>query len=534
MTKYISFINRQINQICEGGLHVLYKKVKKLSWLLFMNIFALLAVWLKADWPKAYGFVGKKNIKRLKKLYTQANPDELAIKRTGDLVIRYFKTIADRDPVPVDVQDWIEASRILEGMYFFTGEINKMNAVLQKTAEVQRDIAKAYQFDDLGIEFLSEFLAVGSIGTYEFLDTHVKSGILGLRPSKKMILLVNPKASVNNPCYLNYWRRYITIISDPRLIRTLSPLQKRFEVPLNSYMTLNGKTYKSFLALGIIREQWIKDKRKPILTISDEDYARGWQCLKSFGMRQGDWFVCLHVREGGWKDKNSLVENFRNANIQTYIPAIKAVTDAGGWVVRMGDSTMEPLPEMPKVIDYAHSDEKSDWMDVFLCAQSRFFVGTSSGLFIFAITFGTPIVATNFMPTCCAYYLTSADLFIPRACKFKREDRFLNFNELFSPKIGTAAVQSRYDQEDIEIIENSEEEIKSLVGEMLRKCDGNLKYSEEDEGLQGLFRSVTLDCGKLYGEEGAVVNARIGKEFLRKHAALLPSREGSVVAIDIK
>ncbi len=522
--KNILFFYHQINQIRKGGVHVLCEKIKKVFWLLFMNIFAPLVAHFEMNWPKAYYFLGIKNFRKLKKLRTQPNPNELVIKKIEDQTIEYFKTIVDRGPALVNKQDWREASRFLAGLYFHPGRMREMSDVFQKAAEVQRSLAEEHQFDQLGIEFLPRYLPIGSIGNYESLDVYIKAGMLGLLPSKRLILLIDPKASVINPCYLRYWSRYITVISDPLLVEMLTPLEKQLTVPLNLYMLLREKMYKSFLALGIIREQWIQDKRPPILTLSDEDCERGWQCLKSLGMRQGDWFVCLHVRERGWKDHNSSAEDFRNADISTYKLAIKAVTDAGGWVVRMGDATMKPLPKMPRVIDYAHSDVKSDWMDVFLCAQCRFFIGTSSGLFTFAMAFGTPVVMTNLLPTCGAYYLTSNDLFIPRICKFKEKNRFLNFAELFSPSMGTAAVQCIYDFKKIEIIENSEEEIKDLVEEMLERCNGRLKYSEEDEELQGCFQSMTLDCGKGYGEENAVVNARIGQGFLRKYAALLSSK----------
>lgn len=519
--KQMSFLKRQINHVREGGMNVLCRKIKKFFGLLFMNIFAPFAVHLGINWARAYGFVGRSKFKKLKKIRMEPNLSGSVIKKVEEQTIEYFKTIVDRGPVSVDKQTWIEASRELGGLYFLPGRMREMNDVLQKEAQVQRDMAQAHQFDALGLEFLPRYLPVGSIGNYEHLDAYVKAGILGLRPSKKMILLVDPKAAVNNPCYLRYWSRYVTVISDPLLVETLTPLEKRLTTPLNLYVLLRGKMHKSFLALGILREQWIKEKRPPILTLSDEDYERGWQRLKSFGMQQGDWFVCLHVREKGWRGDHSSVENFRNADVGTYELAIKAVTDAGGWVIRMGDASMKPLPEMPRVIDYAHSDTKSDWMDVFLCAQCRFFIGTSSGLFTFAMAFGTPVVATNFLPTCCAYYLTSKDLFIPRICRFKEEDRFLNFTELFSPSLGTAAVQCIYDFKNIEIIENSEEEIRDMVEEMMERCGGRLKYGEEDEELQQRFRAMTLDCGRIYGEENAVVNARMGRSFLRKYAALL-------------
>ena len=488
-----------------------------------MNIFAPLAVRCGMNWPKAYYFVAKKNFINLKKFRSQNNSNPLKIKEIEDQTIAYFRTIVDYRPAAVSIEEWIDACQILGALYLLQGRMVELNEILQKRIEVERNIIKTHQFANLEIGFLPRYLAIGSIGNYEHLDVYVKAGILGLRSSQKLILLVDPKAPVNNPCYLRYWSRYITVISDPLLVEMLTPLEKRFAIPLNSYMFLGEKMYKSFLALGIVREQWINDQRLPVLTLSDEDYERGWQCLKSFGMQQGDWFVCLHVRERGWKDNGSSVEDFRNADINTYKLAIKAVTDAGGWVIRMGDATMKPLPEMPRVIDYAHSEAKSDWMDVFLCAQCRFFIGTSSGLFIFAMAFGNPVVATNFLPAYCAYFLTSNDLFIPRVCWFPEKNSFLSFAELFFPPLGTVAVQPICDFKHIKIVENSEEEIRDLVEEMLSRCDGRLKYSEEDEELQKRFKAMTLECGKSYGEENAVVNARIGRSFLHKHAVLLSS-----------
>lgn len=530
--KRILFVKRQIDQIREDGVEAFYRKVKKFFWLIFMNISAPLAVSLKVNWPKAYIFLGNKKLRRLKRLAVQENCDDLTIKKIQDQVAKYFRTVVDCDVALLDKQDWIVASRALGGIYFDRGKIVEMNDLFQREAEALNKIAKEYQFDEFGIEFLPEFLGVASIGTYEFLDVYIKARILGLRPMKKLVLLVNPKATVNNPCYLDYWRRYITVISNLALYEIFFPLQKLSGFPLNLYMVLDGKVHKGFLAIGKVREQWISEKRPPILTLSDKDYVRGWKCLESLGMKKNDWFVCLHVRERGWKDGNSSEEDFRNANIKTYISAIKSITNAGGWVIRMGDPTMKPLPQMSRVIDYAHSSAKSDWMDVFLCGQCKFFLGTSSGLWIFATAFGRPIVGTNFLPTCGIYYMTSNDLFIPRNCQTRQKKRFISFSELFSPRVGMATNQSSYNREGIEVVENTEEEIKDLVEEALKRFNGGMQYSLEEEKLQKAFKKVTLDCGKLYDDGNVVVNARIGMKFLKKYAGLLPSEEKEELVVN--
>jgi len=407
------------------------RKIIRLFWLLFMNICAPFAVRLEINWLKAYRFIGDKNIKKLKKIRSQSSPSSLVIKELEDQTIQYFKKIVDQEPSFADQLNWINTSLELGSLYCSQGRMDEMDEIYKKNVEFRRKIAAAHQFDDLNIGFLPRNLATGSIGFYEYLDAYIKAGLLGLHPLKKLILLVDRKESINNPCYLNYWRRYVTVITDPALIQLLTPLEERLKIPLNYYIVLQGKIYKRFLTIGYVGEQWVKERRDPPLKLSDEDYQRGWQHLKMFGLNQNDWFVCFHVRESGWKDKDSRGNDFRDADIDSYQSAMKTVTDAGGWVFRMGDPNMKPLPEMPRVIDYAHSKAKSDWMDVFLCGQCRFFVTTSSGLHLFAITFGKPIVMTNSLPTCGIYFLTSKDLYIPKLLIKRRDGCPLNFSELF-------------------------------------------------------------------------------------------------------
>jgi len=337
-----------------------------------------------------------------------------------------------------------------------------------------------------------------------------------------LILLLDSKAKINNPCYLNYWRKYITVISDPLLVKLLTPLEDSLTVLIDFSVSFYERPLTCFRAIAEVREQWINEDRPPLLILSKEDEERGWDCLGALGVPKDAWFVCLHVKETGWNEHGS-TEDYRNADISTYSLAIKAVVDAGGWVIRMGDPSMTPLPEMPHVIDYAHSDAKSDWMDIFLSAKCRFSIGTSSGFFNVGQAFGVPAVLTNFLPTHAIYYLSRRNIFLPRLCWSKNENHTLSFSELFSPPFSMSLTQRNYDRKGLTVIENTPEEIRGAVEEMLERFNGTLQYNEEDSELQERFRAMTETCGKLYRDHNVVVHARIGRDFLRKHASLLPS-----------
>ncbi|OGX37439.1 MAG: hypothetical protein A3C36_01110 [Omnitrophica WOR_2 bacterium RIFCSPHIGHO2_02_FULL_52_10] len=525
MGKAYGLLCHQFVQVKDGGAGVFFHKLKKLMNSLLLYVAAPLAVRFDWNWQAAYISIGNKNMRYLKKLCGQKNSQTKSIQAVADKTIRCFKKVIERNPDLNSIQEWAHASRALQSLYFLQGNMLQLDEIVQLDADVRGRLIKRHQLDSLNMEFIPLNLALGSIGVYEHLESHIKAGILGISQQKKVILLLNPQIRANNPHYLKYWHKYITVITDPALIQILSPFAAQLTIPLASYMVLNKKISKSFLTLGTVREQWNSEGRLPLLTISDEDYELGWECLKSFGIGRGDWFVCLHVRESGWRGDNTAVEDFRNADIDTYQSAIEEITKAGGWVVRMGNTGMKPLPKAPRVIDYANCSLKSDAMDIFLCAQCRFFIGTSSGLYTLAMAFGVPVVMTNLLPACAMYYLTSKDLFIPRLCKLKGSQGYLDFKELLSPPIGTAITQSIYDARNIGVIANEADDIKAVVSEMLERSSGNITYGQEDERLQKVLRDMTLDCGHQYGEENIIINARMGRHFLRKHAGLLSFKE---------
>ena len=507
----------------KGGTRVFYRKVKKLFKLLYMGLLAPAAVHLRIDWPEAYYFVWSRLLKRHKKICLRFN--ERLIQKTRkienvviDCIERYMARAPDLTQIPV----WIWASSILFTMSYSKESFEKAIGVLRNLERIRRELLRNHQLDDLGFEFIPGSLAIGSIGVWENLEVYIKMGILGLKTPKKLVLLLDPESRINNPCYLKYWRRYMTVISDPLLIQAFSPLEKCMTVPINYYMSFQGRVMLSPEALGFVRKQWNEEKRPPLLKLSDDDFEQGWKCLNSSGVPNHAWFVCLHVRESGWND-NDYVANYRNADIKTYVPAIKAITDAGGWVIRMGDPSTTPLPEMDHAIDYAHSDMKSDLMDIFLCSQCRFIIGTSSGVYTISIVFGVPAVLTNYLPGNGMYQLSAQDIFIPRLCLSKDDNHYLSFRELMCPPVSMAPEQHIYDRFNLKVIENTPEEIRDIVMEMLTRMSGTIQYSEGDEYLQGQFRSLSARCGKLYGDDGIVVNARVGRDFLRKYAGLLPA-----------
>ena len=111
------------------------------------------------------------------------------------------------------------------------------------------------------------------------------------------------------------------------------------------------------------KERWseqFRDYQPPRLKQKKREYCD--QLRVKMGIPLADWFACLHVRESGYRGDTAAV--YRNASVQNHIKGIQAITAAGGWVVRIGDPTMTPLPQLDHVIDYPHTKYKSELMDI--------------------------------------------------------------------------------------------------------------------------------------------------------------------------
>lgn len=474
---------------------------------------------LRSNWQNGHLALGKALQQRYSLLGTRESLNEEELVDVGNRAVTHYQKVLELNP------ERLETHQGLFSLLYTMGRTNEASLVLQQFEDLKRSLAETHQEDRLGVRFVPTNLT-GSIGLMGNLDYYIKAGLLGWRPPHKIVMLVPEEISVSNPCFLDYWSQYITVISDSETIQMLSPMAKHLEDPINWALTLNGQALFVSAANTMVQKQWDAEERAPLMTtLSTSDYERGWQRLEGLGVPRDAWFVCLHVREPGFKDRGFRTDSFRNADIETYFPAIKTVIAHGGWVIRLGNPTMKPLPAMEHVIDYAHSNVRSDWMDVFLGSQCSFIIGTASGPNPISIAFGVPMVLTNYLPWNLLHF-SKADLFLPRLFWSLKENRRLTFAEILSSKLSAGIDQSSYDRLGVKILENTPEEINDIVLEMVMRIEGTLTYSASDELLQERFQSLTAECGTFLGRKDLTINPRMGKDFLRKYDSLFDAEVG--------
>lgn len=301
------------------------------------------------------------------------------------------------------------------------------------------------------------------------------------------------------PVFESRWLTRIFFSWHPLLSRT------RFFEPLD----WSNKTFEVF------------GKSHATLTFTDEEEALGRAELAKIGIGEDDWFVCLHVRDAAylnaWRPQYKdlwKTRDFRNCDIETYFQAMEAITERGGYVLRMGSIVEKPLPESgnPKIIDYA-TRHRSDFMDIYLPSKCRLFLCSDSGLFMVATAFDVPVALTNNIfllgePLC------SHDLFIPKLVFDAETDALLHFKEALDMGFYTDS-QPPPISERFSFRENQPEEIRDLALQALDRLSGKTP-DPEGSRLSDVYREDFMS--DIHGYEHA---GRMGSAFALKYRHLI-------------
>jgi len=399
------------------------------------------------------------------------------------------------------------------------GRIDEASATYKQANAVMEAAARANPRDADGrvVRFLGPNQVIcryfGEMGGR--LDMFLKSRRLLPIADEKPVLLA-PRADVANQCLLDCFAEHLCVVSDQNEIEEYLNRYPNAWLDSNYLPIPDGRVLNRNVAQFQIQHRWEDEGLGPLLDLSDEHRERGRRALTRLGFGDNDWFVALHVRETGYFDENHPWSRslLRNADIETYLPAIEAITSRGGWVVRIGDPSMTPLAPMERVIDYANGGAlRADWMDIFLIAACRFVLGTPSGPQGSALAFGTPFLGTNYFAIG-VVPPSRNDLFIPKTVRAKSGGRKLGIRESLRPPRYMSMEPLFFEKEGLEIVDNTAEEIEAVTVEMLERLDGSVVYSDADEARNRQYR-------ELMDPYAMGVSSRLGRHFLGGHPELL-------------
>jgi putative glycosyltransferase (TIGR04372 family) len=432
----------------------------------------------------------------------------------GNEFLRYFDRLWKIDSIYI-----FDYRRSIYIICTVSYRICEMENYAQKYIDTQEKFIKSHNLDKLCIRF-SHSPIFNSYNLHVYLDTHIKAILLGWQSHHKIVFLLPHNQYIANPCMFEYWQQYIEVkfIDKENSIESIAPEKKYLEDDFEWVANLKGRASYIEYAKCIVQKQWEQENRPPLWQLTREDREFGWTQLAKFNIPKNSWFVSLHVRDAGYTAGSYLAKDeynaYRNADIDSYREAIEAIVQQGGYVIRVGDPKMKPLPEMEGVLDYALSNIYSNRMDIFLFSQCRFFVGVASGPVLNPTLFGVPVVMTNYLPVIARPHANNC-IFMPKLLWLNDENRYATFSEVLASELGRMYTSHGYTARNIGIVDNQPDDIKNAVLEMIDWLEDKMEYTEQDEQLQNRFNDIYRQYSG-YGDQG-----RASKAFLKKYRSLL-------------
>jgi len=272
----------------------------------------------------------------------------------------------------------------------------------------------------------------------------------------------------------------------------------------------------------------IVHKFNPHISFNKEEELKGKLILKEFGIPENSKFICLIVRDSAYLDRNKKhtdanynYHSYRDGDIDKYLLAAEELASRGYYVFRMGAKVKKPLKsENAKVIDYANSKMRSEFMDIYLGAKCTFCISTWLGFDAIPFVFRKP-VAFIFLPFGHLKAENEKDLLITKHHIHKITKKRLTISEIFSAHVALSFYSEIFNKNNVELEENTPEEIKDFVIEMEERLSGRWKETQEDLILQNSFWKVFEKNLKRLNLQDSIYNiknkAKFGAAFLRKN-----------------
>jgi len=322
------------------------------------------------------------------------------------------------------------------------------------------------------------------------------------------------------------WSRVLPIFHWAKLLESVEILNKWFpgheehQIQDHDVMPATGRAPEDYSRYNQ-RLECILGLRHPNLSFTVAEDVRGEKELLQLGIPSGSSFICFHNRDSVFMDKvkkdyDWRYHNFRDSSIHNYLDAAEEMTERGYYAVRLGAKVNEIVDSNnPKIIDYASNGMRTDFLDIYFSARCRFILCSDTGISFPAEVFKRPLVYVNWTSTLRVPVYAKYGLVIFKKFFLKNKNRYMSFSEIMSLEFGGKNTNEIFSELNLELIENTPEEIHTVTIEMDERLKGTWQTTPEDEKLQERFWAL-FGPDKLKSPD-----LHIGAEYLRENQELL-------------
>ena len=300
---------------------------------------------------------------------------------------------------------------------------------------------------------------------------------------------------------------------------------------------LKESYFFSFIGISQSYEDKVETKEKTIddikkigffynknpIHLSEKFKNDGSKILNKIGCEKNQDFVCLHVREGLFRNDENR-RPFRNSNIYNYNDLIQYLINKNIFVIRIGRKSQKPLNIKSKYLfDLPFSDQKYNFFDIFLIKYCKFYIGDQSGPTDTAVLLGKDCLKTNMLRV---FELPPTTIKSRTICKlpfYKHNNQQLNLKEYLN--LPYQYHHPEFIDNELDFTENSSEDLYNAIEEFW-----NLIYNQANVDYQlnqiqiNFNKDLEKKFEKMYFGNDAYLNNFYRKKLLFKW---LRSTQGS-------
>ena len=180
--------------------------------------------------------------------------------------------------------------------------------------------------------------------------------------------------------------------------------------------------------------------------------------------------------------------DYRNEDLNRYENSLSNLSNEKNLkLIRFGSIGKQKCKN-PAIYDYTFSQLRNETNDIHLMKNCKLYVGTGSGPDTLVINFQKPIVFINWVHLPNLFTFQSNVVAIFKKIYNKKEKKFIKFKDLLDlnfklnkekTPVGLYFKSQQYQYNDLEVINNSEDEIYYAVKEMLDYLEGRFNFDKE-------------------------------------------------------
>jgi putative glycosyltransferase (TIGR04372 family) len=344
-----------------------------------------------------------------------------------------------------------------------------------------------------------------------FLSNFVSNAFLLELWKKKIIIF--PRILFNNFFLaLNFFTKIITIF-----------FKKDYNFRINT-LAIKSNSDRKLTDLYSVHKQQIH--------LTDDEMQRGYNELKNFSkeLSPASQIVLLNVRDSEYlrtsiPNTDWSYHNFRDDNILDFLPACNFIASKNYYVFRMGKiSKVKINSKNQRIIDYSFSENKSDFMDVFLAYICKFCFTTFSGYDGLTKIFRKKLIG---IPSGNIAGIFNGEYFFSSFSHYYSTDqkKKLSISEIFENGLAYITSSEQLEKKRVNLIKPSAEELVDLISEFLHE-DYKKEMNSENKLLHQKFWDILNYNIKKYKFQHlhhnyTYIKPRVSFAFLKKNTYFL-------------